>query len=83
MWGFSATFAFCIKAHGLAIFFSAPKKCIFPGASFEPIKIWQLRALKSYKVFMEQLYTIVSFFLGFRKPNLGALVTLVAGFGPL
>ena len=38
MWDFSATFAFCIKANGLATLFIAPKSCIFWGASFEPIK---------------------------------------------
>jgi len=38
MWGFPATFAFCIKAHGLATFFIAPKNSIFGGASFEPLK---------------------------------------------
>jgi len=38
MWDFSATFAFCIKANGLATFFIAPKNCIFWGTSFEPIK---------------------------------------------
>ena len=36
--GFSATFAFCIKANVLATFFIASKNCIFRGASFEPMK---------------------------------------------
>jgi len=39
MWDFSATFAFCIKANGLATFLIAPKNCIVWGASFEPIKV--------------------------------------------
>ena len=38
LWGFSATFAFCVKAPRLATFFIAPKNCIFWCAPFEPIK---------------------------------------------
>ena len=38
LWVFSATFAFCIKASRLVTFFTAPKNCIFWGASFESIK---------------------------------------------
>ena len=38
MWDFSATFAFCMKANGLATFFIAPKNCIFWSAPFEPKK---------------------------------------------
>jgi len=38
MWDFAATFAFCIKANGLATFFIVPTNCIFWGAFFESIK---------------------------------------------
>jgi len=38
MWDFSATFAFCIEANGLATFFDVPKNCIFWGTFFELIK---------------------------------------------
>jgi len=35
---FPATFAFCVKANGLATFFIVPKNCILWGAFFEPRK---------------------------------------------
>jgi len=63
MWKFSATFAFCIKVHGLATFFIALTNCFFQVHLLSPSKIWQLRVLKSYKVFMEPPYTIITFFL--------------------
>ena len=75
MWDLSATFALCIKANGLATFFIPPKNCIFWGASFEPIKKWQVCSLKSYKVLMKTFYTIVTPYqshLGWHFRNLKA-----------
>jgi len=60
MWDFFGTVAFCIKAHGLATFLLHLRTALFEAHLSSPLKIWQLRALKSYKVFMEPPYTIVT-----------------------
>ena len=57
LWGVSTTFAFCIKAHGLATFFIVPKNCTFWDASFEPIEnlatscAWKLQGFHGTPVY--------------------------------
>ena len=41
-------------------FFYCTSELLFEAHLLRPLKIWQLWSLKSYKVFMEPLYTIVT-----------------------
>ena len=60
-------FAFWRHGTRLAIFFIADKNCIFLAHLLRPLKIWQLWFLRSYKVFMDSPYTIVTPYDSFFK----------------
>ena len=59
LWGFSATFVFCIKAPR-PLFLWHLRTAFYEAHLVSPLKIWHLWVLKSYKVFMEPPCTIVT-----------------------
>jgi len=55
---FPPLFRFVLKRPDLPLFSIAVKTSFFEAHLLSPLKIWQLWALKSYKVFMDPPYTI-------------------------
>jgi len=58
--GFPPLLRFVSKRTDLPLFLLHLRTAFFEAHLLSPLKIWQLRALKSYKVFMEPPYTIVT-----------------------